>query len=183
MATITGNTLVGVYPKALVDARYEQTDTPASSTILTGLQARPGDVSLDNMGGEWLYAKATTACAQYALCTISGAAVPLAAEATTTTIANGPVKLGIPQVAVAAGDFGWFWRGPGGAVGSGIKVLAANAALDVTLYTTGTPGVVDDANVDESVVSGLKLTATVTTQAGVECLASTLLTCNLGEPD
>jgi hypothetical protein len=167
--------LVDIYPRSMTGARYEETSTSALFT--------PGTESFDNMGGTWVYCKASAACAQYALVTISNALIPLCAEATTTTIANGPVPLGLTQVAFASADYGWVFRGPGGGVGRGIKCLAANAVLDVTMYTTATAGVLDDANVDESVVAGLKLTATVTTQAAVECICSTLLTCNLGEPD
>ena len=173
--------LSGVYPATLTQARYEETYTSLTVPAFPGFS--PGDVSIDNMGGQWVFAKTSAACAAYALCTLSQANIPLAAEATTTTIADFPVKLGIPQVAVASGSYGWFWRGPGGGVGRGIKVLAANATLAKILYTTATAGVVDDANVDESVVSGLTLTATVTTQDSIEVSASIPLACNLVEPD
>lgn len=167
--------LVDVYPVSVTSARFEETSTTALF--------KPGTACYDNLGGLWIYVKASAAVAANALATISNALIPLIAEATTTTIANGPVPLGVVQVAFASADFGWIWRGPGGGVGRGIKCLAANAALDVTIYTTGTAGVVDDANVDESVVCGLKLTATVTTQAAVEVIASMPITCNLTEPD
>lgn len=167
--------MVGIYPISVEGAQFEVSGTD--------ILFEPGTAARDNLGGLWVYCKASAAVADSALVTISNALIPLCAEATTTTIANGPVPLGIAQVAIASGSYGWIWRGPGGGVGRGITVLAANAALDVTIYTTATPGVVDDANVDESVVAGLKLTATVTTQAAVEVIASTYLTCNLGEPD
>lgn len=173
--------LSGVYPATLSQARYEETYTSLTVAGFPGFS--PGDVSIDNMGGQWVFCLTASACAAHALCTISQALVPIAAEATTTTIADFPYKLGIPQVAVASGSYGWFWRGPGGGVSRGIKVLAANATLGKILYTTATAGVVDDANVDESVVSGLTLTATVTTQAATECSASIPLACNLVEPD
>ena len=167
--------LSGVFP-LLQGARYEETST----TQLF----ESGAVSRDNRGGTWVYVKASAAVAQYALVTISNAALPLAAEATTTSIANGPVPLGIAQVAFASGEFGWVWRGPGGGVGYGIKCkLAASCVLDVTLYTTGTAGVIDDANVDESAVAGLKSCATIGGAAAEEVIASTEITCNLGEPD
>lgn len=168
--------LVDISPATYVAARYEETSTTA---LLT-----PGSVSIDNMGGHWEYVKASAAVAQYALVTISNALIPLAAEATTTSIAAAPQKLGIAQVAFASADFGWVWRGPGGGVGRGIKCkLAASCALDVLLCTTATAGVVDDAIVDESVVAGLKSTATITTAAAAEVIATTFLTCNLGEVD
>lgn len=175
--------LSGVYPATLVNARYEETYTAIDGTVpFPGGKA--GDVSIDNCGGQWVFCKAGSAIDAYALCTISNANVPIAAMATTTTIASRPGYLGIAQVAIASGSYGWLWRGPGGGVGRGIKCnLAASCVLDVLLSTTATPGVVDDTIVDESVVAGLVSTATITAAAAAEVIATTLLSCNLGEVD
>lgn len=144
----------------------------------------PGDVAFDSQGGQWLFAKASEAIDAYALCVLSNALIPLAVEAEAADIATGPKLLGIPQVAVASGNYAWFWRGPGGGVGRGIKVLAANATAGALLHPlSGTPGAVDDANVDEGVIAGLTLAATATTLAATECVATTILTCNLTEVD
>lgn len=145
---------------------------------------RPGDVAFDSQGGQWLFAQAAEAIDAYALCVISRAAVPQAVEAEASDIATGPKFLGIPQVAIASGDYGWFWRGPGGGVGRGIKVLAENATAGALLHPlAGTPGAVDDANVDEGVIAGLTLVDTVTTLAATECVATTIISCNLTETD
>lgn len=177
-------TLSNVYPVVLVQSQYEQTYLAVDGTDQSFPGGLPGDISQDNQGGNWMLVKAGSAIAQYDLCTITDAAIPIAASATTTTIAGPPGMLGIAQVAIASGSYGWLWRGPGGGVGRGIKCnLAASCAADVLLFTTATPGVVDDAPVDESVVSGLRSTATITTAAAAEVLATTFLTCNLGEVD
>ena len=174
--------LSGIYPVTLQGVQFEQTWTSLTVAGFPGFL--PGDACYDNLGGIWVFVKAGSAIAVYDLVTISNALIPISASATTTTIAAGPVPLGIAQIAIASGSFGWVWRGPGGGVGHGIKCnLAASCALDITLYTTGTAGVVDDANVDESVVCGLKSTATITTAAAAEVIASIPLTCNIFEPD
>lgn len=163
--------LAGIYPASNSQVRFEETSTTALF--------KPGDCILDNQGGLWMYVKASAAIAQYELVTITTAATPLSVGATTTTIgAMGliPWKLGIAQVAFASGDYGWVWRGPGGGVGTGIKCkLAASCALDTQLWSTGTAGVVDDAEVDEQLIVGLSSTATITTAAAAEVVAVTFL--------
>lgn len=170
--------MVGIFPKDLVGARFEETSTTALF--------QPGTIARDNMGGLWVYVKAASAVTIYDFCTISDALIPLIASATTTTFGTpvAPANVGIAQVAFASADYGWIWRGPGGGVGRGIKVnAAASCVLDVVLYTTAVAGVVDDANVDECAIAGLKLTATITGAAATECIATTYLSGNLGEPD
>lgn len=171
--------LANIYPCTLVSARYEQADATAQFT--------PGDVSIDNQGGRWKYAKASGAVSAYQLCTLTSAATPLAVPATTTTIVSSPFTtgtpgvLGIPQVDIADTYFGWFWQGGAGCggVGRGIKcLLAVSCAAEVKLCTTGTAGVVDDASVAVSLVQGLKSTATITTAAATEVISSQVLTVN-----
>lgn len=104
--------------------------------------------------GNWYqYATATTAVAAYAAASISSAGA--AAELTTTTSGAGPVAVGVPQVAVGAGSYGWFVRW-----GLSFTVLAAAGSVaGAKQYTTATAGVVDDTATD--LIQGLTLTATV----------------------
>jgi len=124
----------------------------------------------------------------YSLCHITNASIILGtwlAEMTEAAdIATGPKFLGINQVAFAANEFGWIWRGPGGGLGKGIKIRSENASAGALLSPlSGTAGAVDDANVDEGVIAGLTTLVTTTTITAVECQATTFLTCNLTEVD
>lgn len=171
--------LAGVYP-VMIGPEYERVHTTAKFPV--------GTVSHDNLGGEWLYVKAAETLTAYSLCHVTNASIILGtwlAELTEATdMATGPKFLGLNQVAFAAADFGWIWRGPGGGLGRGIKVRAENATAGALLHPlSGTAGAVDDANVDEGVISGLTTLVTTTTITATECQASTFLTCNLTEVD
>ena len=166
--------LSGIFPVMLATARYEETSTDA--------KFETGTCSMDNQGGMWVYAKASETIAAYVLSKISTGAVRLAQPVADPDINALVPMLGIPQVAFASGEFGWFWRGPGGGVGKGIKVLAAaNCALNVLLFATAVDGVVDDAVVTDDAIAGLTLCASITTAAAAECYASVCLSCNLDE--
>lgn len=97
-----------------------------------------------------------------------------AVELTTTVSGSVPTSVGVPQVAIANDKYGWAVR-----KGSGFQVLAAaSCAADVTLYTTATAGVVDDAATDK--ISGLRLDATNGgSQALVSASAATFMGTNL----
>ncbi len=145
-----------------------------------GLVAQFGLGDEYNSGGNFYkYFKSAGAIASNALCTFLGSTM-VAAEGTTTTAGEIPGGYCIPQFAIAAADeyfwapVGPFWKKDDGTT---FKVLAANAALDVRLYTTGTAGVVDDA-VTEGLVVGLRLSETVTTQEAADCTAACRLTVN-----
>lgn len=93
--------------------------------------------------GEWIYVLAGAAIAQYAWVGIDGEGD--AAELTTTTYAASAV-IGVAQVAIASGEYGWVWVGRGGGTGSGIKgKVAASYVAFAALNTTATAGVADDA--------------------------------------
>lgn len=126
-----------------------------------------------NEGGNYYkYCKAEGALAAYALCYYD--AVLDAREATTTLVGTParPTGFCIPQFDVADEEYFWAPIGPFSTKfdGTTFKVLAANAATSVRLYTTGTAGVCDDA-VTTGLVAGLALTETVTTQEAADCVA------------
>lgn len=168
--------LVDVYSAEKAGVRYEETSTTPLFT--------PGTEDKDNMGGKWVYVKAAEAITAFSLVHITNANVPLIEMTEIGDMNTGPKFLGVAQVAFDSADYGWVWRGPGGGVGRGIKVRAENATAGALLHPLNSvPGAVDDAGVDEGVIAGLTLTATVTTIAATECIATTTLTCNLGEVD
>lgn len=165
--------LSGIYP-LLQGARFEQADSSPLFATHTCCK--------DNQGGEWIYAQADEAIAAHDLCKISTAATAQAEPVAAGDIDALVPKLGIPQVALADGEYGWFWRGPGGGVGFGIKVNAAlNCAQDVLLFATATDGVVGDAVVTDDCIAGLTICATITTAAAAECYATIPLAANLDE--
>lgn len=172
--------LSGIYPATLTQARYEETYTSLTVAGFPGFN--PGDVSLDNQGGIWLFAKASEAIAAYQLCKVTSAATPLGEPVAAADIDSIVPILGVPQVAIASGSYGWFWRGPGGGVGRGIKVLCAtNCAQNVLLFATATDGVVDDAVVTDDCIAGLFLCVTITTATAAEVYATIPLAANLDE--
>jgi len=174
--------LSGIYPVINAQARYEETYTAIDGTDKSFPGGNPGDASYDNQGGQWVFAKASETISAYQLCKISTAATPLAEPVKAADIDALVPRLGIPQVGIASGSYGWLWRGPGGGVGHGIKVLAAtNCAQDVLLFATATDGVVDDAVVTDDCIAGLTICATITTAAAAECYASVTVACNLDE--
>ena len=96
-----------------------------------------------NTKGSWIFVLASAAIDQYAFCGVDGEGD--AAELTTTTYAASSI-IGVAQVALASGEYGWLWTGNGGGTGSGIKgKVAANYAAFAPLQSTATAGVADDA--------------------------------------
>lgn len=172
--------LANVFPRDLIQARYEETST----TRLFQL----GSISIDTDGGQWIYVKAAETLTVHSLCHITNASVIagtwLAEMTEAADLATGPKFIGLNQIAFAAADFGWIARGPGGGLGKGIKVRAENATAGALLTPlSGTAGAVDDANVDEGVLAGLTTLVTTTTITATEVMMTTILACNLTEVD
>lgn len=82
-----------------------------------------------------------------------------AAEITTTISGAEPTLVGAPQVAVTDNLYAWFFIGPGGGVGKGVKILALTlCAADVKVYTTATDACLDDSATD--LVQNVKFVST-----------------------
>lgn len=178
--------LSGIYPVTIAQARFEDTYTSLTDSSFPGW--RLGDVCIDNLGGQWIFVRANEALTAYSLCVVTNASLIagtyLAEMVEITDINTGPKVLGINQVAIASGSYGWLHRGPGGRLGSGLKVRTQNAAAGALLYPLASvPGALDDANVDEGVIAGLQSLVTTTTETAVEYIATTVITCNLTEVD
>lgn len=139
----------------------------------TTAKSRLGDTFRAAGGAEYTYCLASGNIAAYAVAHVSAAMVAIEATTTLVGTAARPTFHVIPQFAVLDGEYFWGASGPFQLREDGstkFKVLAANAATSVRLYTTATPGVLDDA-VTTGLISGLSLTETVTTQEAADCVA------------
>jgi len=121
-------------------------------------------------GGRAVYCIASGAVSQYALCGINE---DFDIYMMTTALVVQSDRLGLPQVAIAAGSYGWAFLN-----GSNIKVRTkASATADTQLWTTASAGVVDDATAASALkIDGLVLVAAAGTAAtgaaGIEVKAA-----------
>jgi hypothetical protein len=121
-----------------------------------------GTHTLGTNGSEYVFAKASVALVQYQACALDPTylvTVPL-----TITLVSQQQEVGIPQVALAAGDYGWF-----AIRGENIGVLAKKGSLaNVKLYVSGTsPGTLTSTSVRTSaLVTGIVLTTSSTSAMG-----------------
>jgi hypothetical protein len=167
-------------PVTIAKAEFEEVSTSPLFAL--------GTVCIDDQGGQWLYVRAAENLTAFSLCHVTNASVEngtwLAEMTEASDIANGPKFLGLNQVAFATNDYGWIARGPGGGFGRGIRVRSQNMIKGALAFPlSGTPGAIDDANVDEGVIAGLTTITTTTSLAAVEAMMTTIITCNLGETD
>lgn len=156
-------------PATIMGARFEETSTTAVFRL--------GEQCLDSEGGIWAYVQANGAIAINDAVKVDNDGQ--AAGLTSAISGSEPTDVGIAQVAFADNEYGWVWQGPGGGVSSGIKVnVLTLCATDVKLYTTGTPGKLDDTATD--LIQGLTIVATNSggSTAAVECFASQKLSTN-----
>jgi hypothetical protein len=129
-----------------------------------------GTIALTDDGGEAVYCIASGACGQYTACGINE---DFDIYTMTTALSPQSDRLGFPQVAFAAGEYGWAYLR-----GSNIKVRTkASAAADAQLYTTASAGVLDDASSANALkIDGLVLVAAAGTAAngaaGIEAKAA-----------
>ena len=83
---------------------------------------------------------------------------------TTTNGATTP-RFGVAQTSIATGYYGWVQ------LGGNVKVnLAVNCAPNVPLFTTSTPGVLDDATVTAGYVVGLVNTVSISNATAITCI-------------
>jgi hypothetical protein len=138
--------------------------THTSPMFALGTSAKTDD------GGEAVYCIASGAVSQYAL---AGINEDFDVYMMTTALSAQSDRLGFPQVAFAAGEYGWAHLR-----GSNIKVRTkASATADTQLWTTASAGVVDDATAAGALkLDGMVLVAAASTAAngaaGIEVKAS-----------
>lgn len=140
-----------------------------SATTTTAAVAL-GSIANTDDGGEVVYCISSGAVSQYAL---AGINEDFDVYMMTTALSAQSDRLGFPQIAFGAGEYGWVYTR-----GSNIKVRTkASAAADTQLYTTASAGVVDDASSAGALkLDGVVLVAAAGTAAtgaaGIEVKAS-----------
>jgi len=85
----------------------------------------------------------------------------------TTTLAATVRRVGVAQISIAVSTYGWVQR-------SGqMRVNVAQACQDfVPLFTTATPGVLDDATISEALVLGVNLVTSTTTASAMTAIGA-----------
>lgn len=104
--------------------------------------------------GQAMYVKSSTS----ALSTFAAVNISPAGVATMLTTTNGGVspRVGFAQTSVPTSNFGWVQ------LGGTVKVnCAAQIAPSVPVFTTATPGVLDDATVTAGYIPGLVIKTTI----------------------
>lgn len=160
---MTAPTLPNFSTNPLEGISFSQTYTITAAT--PEYPAAPlavGTHVLGTNGSEYIFAKASVALVAYQACALDPTylvSVPL-----TISLVSNQQQVGIPQVALAAGDFGWF-----AIRGENIGVLAKKGSLaNVRLYVSGTsPGTLTSTSIRTSaLVTGIVLTTSSTSAMG-----------------
>lgn len=119
-----------------------------------------GDKFVDNLGRTWVYVQANGAITQYDFIGIDEnyQAAPL-----TSAMLGDGWFVGAANVAFADNDYGWIAvEGANGLTGR----LGASCAADAALFSTTTPGVIDDATTGTAIRGVVAVAANTTTSAG-----------------
>jgi len=125
------------------------TATPADTTVP---QHTVGQREFGTDGQEWMYIHTATAITQY---DAVGIDENYEASALTKAMADDGWRIGFAQVAAADNDYMWVCL-----EGSNVNVrVAGSCAADVSLYTTGTAGVLDDTSASQTKIQGITLVA------------------------
>lgn len=145
---------------------------PSASTTLTPYQSgdQPpiviGTRVNTNGNGEAVYVLAGGTINQYDWVGIDGAGS--ATALTATTIATKPT-IGVAQVAIASGSYGWVQTKGGNSADAAVRGNVKTAGKDVPLYATATAGYVDDAvfsSIATGVIQGAKAIISMDSSVG-----------------
>lgn len=120
-------------------------------------------------GGQAMYVHASAS----ALSTYSAVFVQQDGVATMTTTALAPLnaRVGFAQTSIGTSKYGWVQLG-----GQVLVNCAAQCQDNVPLFTTTTPGVLDDTIVSNGYVIGLTPLTTISNATAVTCLAAAQVT-------
>lgn len=134
------------------------TDTQSTPVLNVGTF-----VNLDD-GGQAVYVRAASNISQF-----NAVLIPSTNIATNATSARSAAtkRLGVAQVSIASGDYGWVQ------VGGKLRVnvlVSCNPA--VPLYTTTTEGALDDATVSGALVSGIVTEVTASAASAITAVAA-----------
>lgn len=137
----------------LTDTTAGTTTDGADAKFSLGLRATGTD------GSVWVYVQAGAAITQYSWVAIDE---NYQAVMGTKALADAGHQVGFAQVAFSDNDFGWVCvHAPGNIT---VRLLASCAA-DVQLYTTGTPGALDDTSASQTLIRGVVAVAAATNTA------------------
>jgi len=116
-------------------------------------------------GGEYIYVHASAAIAQFDAVGIDEGfeAAPL-----TKGMADDGWVIGFAQVAFADNDFGWVALS-GADIGCNLLI---SCAADVSLYTSGTAGKLDDSSTSQTKIDGVVAVTTITAATSAEVIAT-----------
>lgn len=142
----------------LIGFSGSQVDT----ALTNGRTFTPGNRASDYNGKQYVYVKASSAIAQYDVCTIDPATyITTVAPLGTANDARGNL-VGVAPVAIASGSYGWLQI-----YGACTMNVLASCAANVRLNTTGTAGSPDDDGTASSmVIDGIYLTTARGSTAG-----------------
>lgn len=142
--------------------------SPTIGANLTGYDTTPGfslgTQVLATDGSLFEYVQVLSAVAAYNAVGISDSGT---ASNLTTTLASTVKKVGVAQVSIAVSCYGWVQR-----QGKLNVNVAANCQDFVSLFTTATPGVLDDVTVSECLVLGLATYSSTATASNVSALGA-----------
>ena len=139
----------------MIGVSLEYTDTSPSFAV--------GTVVNLSDGGQAIYVQAASTCAQWSAVTVNvnNTVAPL----TTTNSANSKA-VGFAQVSIASAYYGWVQLG-----GKPRVSVLVGCQPNVPLFTTATPGALDDATVTAGLVAGLVATTSAASASAVTCIA------------
>ena len=117
-------------------------------------------------GGSAIYVSAGSEIAQFNAVAINAdnSVVNLTTGVITDTTGSSK-QVGFAQTSIASGNYGWVQKG-----GRPKVKLATDCADQVPLYTTATPGVLDDAVVSIGLVVGVVSTVTISNATAITCI-------------
>lgn len=141
---------------SLIGVNLTQVDTSPMFTV--------GTIVNCNDGGMAMYVLSSTS----AVSTYAAVAIDQNGKANMLTTTNAAVspRIGFSQVSIATSAYGWVRLG-----GAAILVnVAAQCAPAVALFTTATPGVLDDATVTVGYIMGLVASTTVSNATATTCI-------------
>lgn len=95
---------------------------------------------------------------------VSIAPATFTAALTTKALVDAQHAVGVVVVAIASGSFGWVQI-----EGTASCKLLVNCAQDVSLYSSATPGALDDDPTSQTRIRGIVLLATITTAGVYPC--------------
>lgn len=144
---------------SLIGVNLTRVDASSAQQFPLGTQAMGTDGSL------FEYVTCLSVISQYNAVVINE--VGQASNATTTNVAAISKKIAVAQVSIPLSSYGWVQR-----QGTMIVNVLADCQDVVLLFTTGTPGKLDDVTVSEGFVLGLVTVSSTSTASAVTALGA-----------